>query len=44
MSREVGQREGLVRLDEVETVVRHAVAIGRRGLGCADVEAPVDLP
>ncbi len=43
MRREVGERERLVRVDEVEPMVRHAGSIGRGRLGGPDVEPAVDL-
>ena len=41
---EVGHRERLVRVDEVEAVVRDAGAFGGRHLRRADVQAAEDLP
>ena len=41
---EVGHRERLVGVDEVEAVVRDASAFGGRHLGRADVQAAEDLP
>ena len=40
---EVGDGKRLVRVDEVETVMRHPRPVGRRHLGRPDVEAAVDL-
>jgi hypothetical protein len=43
MGREVGRREGLVRIDQVQPVVSDAAACVRRDLGRTDVHAAVDL-
>ena len=42
-SDEVGDRERLVRIDEVEEVMRDPPALGERRLGRPDVHPPVDL-
>ena len=43
MGHEVGQREPLVGLDEVEALVRDARPVRGADLGRADVEPTVDL-
>ncbi len=40
---EVGDAEGLVRIHEIEAVVRHAGPFLGGGLGRADVHAPIHL-
>ena len=40
----VGGGEGLVGVDEVQTVVWHPRAFGRTGLVGTDIQAAIDLP
>ncbi len=40
---EVGDREVVCRIDEIEAMMRHRGAVGERRLGGADVHPPVDL-
>jgi hypothetical protein len=42
VAREIGGAVGFGRLTDVDQVVRHGRALGRRGLGGADVQAAID--